>query len=170
MRKFMRTAGVCCAGVILASTAAASEIYKCVSSDGLTYYTESAPKDRDCERLKLKPLETVDSAAPDRSYRSALDVAKDIEASRLERERVRLERERLRLEREKAASETPRGYTQERSYYPLYPRYSGKQVRPHQFRHDKKRLPRRGWGDEYWPHGGRSGSWAPARAPGFGGR
>jgi hypothetical protein len=170
MRELMLAAGVCCIGAIAPSATAAAEIYKCVSGDGLTYYTESPPEGRDCQLLTLEPLQEVPSVASDPAYQSALEVAREIEASRLERERVRLERERLRLEREQAESERPREYVQEPRYYPVYPWYSGKHPHAGHFGHERKRPPHRGWSAEPWPRGGGRAPRVPARVPGFGGR
>lgn len=167
MRGFIWAAGMCCAGVIATSAAGADRIYKCVDREGVTYYSESRPATGPCETLTVTPVERDVPGPADPAYQSALDVAGDIQASRLERERLRLERERLRLEQAQAASARNREYSEDRSYYyPAYPWYSSRHPRPHPFSHGKRPMPRRGWGDRPWPQGGPSG----ARVPGFGGR
>jgi hypothetical protein len=102
---------------------AASEIYKWIGTDGVTHYSESAPasESRTVETVEFPDVEPPSAAAP--GYREALDVAKDIEAGRLERERLRLERQKLRQEQAQAAARDQREAAEGPRYYPVYPYY-----------------------------------------------
>jgi len=67
------------------------EIFKWVSPDGVTHFSEARPArvSGNVESLQIVAPEPASSAPQD--YRSLLEVADSIEASRLERERLRLE-------------------------------------------------------------------------------
>ncbi len=70
------------------------EIYKWVSPDGVTHFSETRPAGvaGRIDTLKIAAPEPT-TTRPDR-YQSLLEVADSIEASRLERERLRLEQRR----------------------------------------------------------------------------
>ncbi len=108
-------------GTLSMSAVAATEVYKWVGTDGVTHYSETAPRLQPGELQTLELTDVAPPTVPAAGYQSALEVARDIQAGRLERERVRLERERLRLERAQAdAREEPR-YAETNRYIPVYP-------------------------------------------------
>ena len=118
---------------MLASVAASgAEIYKWVGPDGVTHFTETAPPAELPGVQVLEVTEAGAAGAPARDYRSMLAVAKDIEASRLARERLRLEKQKLRLQARQARQQYSDGYADTRVYYPLY---SGYPRRPHMRRY-----------------------------------
>jgi hypothetical protein len=153
----------------LASAATAgAEIYKWVGPDGVTHYSEAAPG---TPSPPIETLEFADVASPPAAdYQAVLDVANDLEAGRLERERLRLERQRLREEQAQAAARDRRQYDESTRYYPVYPYYYpyGRKYpgppgygrhrppvpTPYEHRHDR-----------YAPRGG-----VQARVPGMSGR
>lgn len=153
--------GVCLGG----SAVTAGEIYKWTGADGVTHYSESAPAlpGGGVETLQLVPGGAP--AQPAAGYQSALEVARDIESGRLQRERLRLERQKLRFEQAQAAAREQREEAQDRRYYPLYPyyyRYPHKLgLRPGHYPH---RAPRQwpGMQPEPGPGGG-----AQTRVPGM---
>jgi len=102
---------------------AAAEIYKWIGPDGVTHYSEAAPGPElpVVETLELADVAYPPPAAPD--YRRVLEVAKHLEAGRLERERLRLERQRLRQQQAQAAARDQREYAERTRYYPVYPYY-----------------------------------------------
>ncbi|MCO6412298.1 MAG: DUF4124 domain-containing protein [Thiogranum sp.] len=118
----------------------ADEIYRWVTPDGVTHFSESAPEAElaSVEVFDLEVAEPVQTAP--RDYRSMLEVANSIEAGRLERERLRLEQRRLDREQRAAEISTAEDYAAPaaRIYYPLYPGHR----RPPGDRHfhDKPRL------------------------------
>jgi hypothetical protein len=112
---------------------AGAEVYKWIGPDGITHYSESAPGPQSpvVETLEFADVASPAGVPPD--YRAALEVAKDLEAGRLERERLRLERRRLWQEQAQAAAREQRQYPESTRYYPVYPyyhRYLRKQPRP----------------------------------------
>ncbi len=126
---------------LFSAGAAAGEIYKWVTPDGVTHFSETPPA------AAVASLEVVelDVAPPGQpapgGYQSVLDVARSIEASRLERERLQLEKRKLRLERESQprTPETAYGAPPVRIYYPPYRRYAPPP-------HYRDRFPKpRGW-------------------------
>ena len=113
---------VCLLGLLVArAPPALGEVYKWIGADGVTYYSESQPDlpDAVVEMLELLPQAAPEPDAP--GYRAALEVARDIEASRLQRERLRLERQKLRFEQAQATARAQREEAPVRHYYPLYP-------------------------------------------------
>ena len=121
-------------GLALASPAvAATEIYKWVTADGVTHYSESAPASG---APAVETVELVDVGPPAQTapgYDAVLEVAKEIEAGRLERERLRLERDKLRQEQALAAAREQHQDFQGTSYYPVFPyyhHYPGNHPRP----------------------------------------
>lgn len=148
-------------GTVLTSPGpVASEVYKWVARDGVTHYSESEPGP---QPAGVETLELADVAAPAAArsdYRAALEVAKDIERGRLERERLRLERRRLQQDQAQAAAREQRQAAEDTRYYPVYPyyrRYVGK--RPHRLTHPRhggpKATPRNRYArEEYGPRGG----------------
>jgi hypothetical protein len=122
--------------VLVGSTGvAAGEVYKWVDTDGVTHYSESRPRPPDgaVEAVALVPQGASTYEVPD--YRAALEVARDIEASRLERERLRLERQKQSVEQAQTAVRRQREDYEAGRYYPLSPHYFGYLRRPR------------------WPHG-----------------
>ena len=156
-------------GYALASAGpAGAEIYKWVGPDGVTHYSEAAPgtQSRPVETLEFADVAPPPGAAAD--YQAVLEVANDLEAGRLERERLRLERQKLRQEQAQAAARDRRQDADSTGYYPAYPYY---------YPHVRKPGPPGYWGhrpvpapyshrhDRYPPRGG-----VQARAPGMAGR
>jgi hypothetical protein len=167
MRSDFLTLAAALAFAMAAPTAGAAKVYKWLGSDGVTYYSETAPGSRpgEVETIELVEPDLVQAPAPD--YQSVLEVARDIEASRLERERMRLEQQKLRLEQARSMARSDREYPESRSYFPIYPYYLRKHPRPHQFRRGPRPHPYRGWNVEPRPWSGGAGH--RARVPGFGG-
>jgi len=128
------------AALLFSVTASGEQIYRWVGADGVTHFSETQP---DVDPSSVEILEVVPagrlSAAP-RDYRSVLDVAKDIESSRLERERLRLEKKKLLLQsRQLRHSEMiPQYYDDDysgvRLFYSPYYRYPPKPHRRHYHR------------------------------------
>lgn len=122
------------------AVAGADEIYKWVTADGVTHFSESAPEAAlaSVEVIELEVAEPVQTTP--RDYRSMLEVAKSIEASRLEREHLRLEKRQLERGQRSPAASTGEDYAAPaaRNYYPFYPDYR----RPPHNRHlhDKPRM------------------------------
>lgn len=154
--------GFALAGPVLAG----AEIYKWVGPDGMTHYSETAPGPQVPVVERLEPVDVAPppAAAPD--YRTALEVAKDLEAGRLERERLRLERQRLQQEQAQAAAREQRQDAESTRYYPVYPyyyHYPRKYPRPPvQLRHRPVPVPYRHPPEHYRPGGG-----IQARVPGM---
>ena len=107
------------------------QIYRWTGTDGATHFSETPP-DIDPSRVEILEVLPAGPSTPpaSRDYSSALDVAKAIEASRLERERMRLEKKRLALQnrqlRESAmmAQEYDDDYNGVRLFYAPYYRYT----------------------------------------------
>ena len=121
-------------------TASGEQIYRWVGADGATHFSETPP---DVDPASVEILEVVPGgrlSPPSRGYQSVLDVAKDIESSRLERERLRLEKKKLLLQsRQLRQSEMiPQEYDDDyrgvRLYYSPYYRYPPKPHRRHFYR------------------------------------
>ena len=111
-------------GSALASGGAAgAEIYKWVGPDGVTHYGEAAPEMQSppVETLEFADVASTPAAAAD--YQAVLEVARELEAGRLERERLRLEQQKLRREQAQAAARERRQYDESSRYYPVYPYY-----------------------------------------------
>jgi len=113
-------------GVLTFGTASAgpTEVYKWVGSDGVTHYAESSPE-ASIASLEIVDIDTTRPATTGPGYQGALDVANDIETSRLERERVRLEKQKLLLEErqirqsQQAAQQRSYANNDDLSAYPL---------------------------------------------------
>lgn len=76
--------------------AAAVDVYRWVSPDGVTHFSEVRPPayTGGVQSMMLTPAPAM-SGIPAERYRAMLEVAEEIQAGRIERERLRLERERL---------------------------------------------------------------------------
>lgn len=113
-----------CAGWALA--AAAGEIYTWVDANGVTHYSETPPPglgEGGVGRLAIPQGPSVaPSVGGDSDYRSMLEVARELEASRLAREDARLRQENARL-RQQLQEEASRldygGEPDERYAYPV---------------------------------------------------
>lgn len=106
-------------GALASATSAGAEIYKWVGPDGVTHYSEAAPG---TPSPPVETLEFADVASPPGSdYRAVLEVARELEAGRLERERLRLEQQKLRQEQAAARDRRQDGETTR--YHPIYPYY-----------------------------------------------
>jgi len=121
-------------------TASGDQIYRWAGADGATHFSETPP---DVDPASVEILEVVPggrSSPPSRDYQSVLDVAKDIESSRLERERLRLENKRLLLQSRqlRQSAMIPQEYDDDyrgvRLYYSPYYRYPPKSHRRHHYR------------------------------------
>ena len=127
---------------LLTMTAWGDQIYRWTGADGATHFSEAPP---DADPASVEILEVVPVGPPtpasSRDYRSALDVAKAIESSRLERERMRLEKKRLALQnrqlRESAmiAQEYDDDYRGVRLFYAPYYRHTRIPHRRHRIRY-----------------------------------
>jgi hypothetical protein len=118
---------------LFSAIAAAGEIYKWVTPDGVTHYSETTPEAvlASVEIIELEVPEPVTTAP--RDYRSMLEVAERIEAGRLERERLRLEKRRMESgQRTQDVATEDYDPPAARIYYPAYPGY--------RHLHDKPRL------------------------------
>ena len=111
-------------GSALASAVPAdAEIYKWVGPDGVTHYSEAAPGTQSQPVETLEFADVASTPAPAADYQAVLEVAKQLEAGRLERERLRLEQQKLRREQAQAAAPERRRYDESSRYYPVYPYY-----------------------------------------------
>ena len=109
-------------GSALASAVPAdAEIYKWVGPDGVTHYSEAAPGTQSQPVETLEFADVASTPAPAADYQAVLEVAKQLEAGRLERERLRLEQQKLR-QQQAAARDRIRNDEAAR-YYPVYPYY-----------------------------------------------
>jgi len=127
--------------MLFTATAGGDQIYRWVGADGATHYSETPP-DADPGGVEILEVlarrDWVPPISPD--YRSALAVAKDIESSRLERERLRLEKKKLRLQSRQLQQSAmiPQDYDDDyrgvRVYYSPYYRYPPKPHRRHYYR------------------------------------
>lgn len=130
------------------------KIYKWTDSHGVVHYSEHAPASGSVE-LSLQTRQTlslIPASLPD--YRATLELARALEASRLEREKHRLEKHRQIVEREKAMQRRDR-YLAPRSATVLYTPY----------RFYRKRLHKRFPGERAF-HGGKPRR-MPADTPAF---
>jgi hypothetical protein len=128
------------AAILFTATASGDQIYRWVGADGTTHFSETPP---DADPASVEILEVVPQdrvSPPSRDYRSILDVAKDIESSRLERERLRLEKKKLLLQNRqlRQSAMIPQAYDDDytgvRLYYSPYYRYPPKPHRRHYYR------------------------------------
>lgn len=126
--------------LLFTATAGGEQIYRWTGADGATHFSETPP---DVDPAGVEILEVVPggrSLPPSRDYQSVLDVAKDIESSRLERERLRLENKRLLLQSRqlRQSAMIPQEYDDDyrgvRLYYSPYYRYPPKPHRRHHYR------------------------------------
>jgi len=145
------------AAILFAATASGEQIYRWVGADGETHFSENPP---DADPVAVEILEVVPAAQgppPSLDYRSALDVARDIESSRLERERLRLEKKRLLLQnrqlRESAmiSQEYDDDYRGVRLFYSPFYRHSPK---PHRRHHIRRPVHPRPYSSPRWGHPG----------------
>ena len=128
------------AAILFTATASGDQIYRWVGADGTTHFSETPP---DADPASVEILEVVSQgrvSPPSRNYRAVLDVAKDIESSRLERERLRLEKKKLLLQNRQlrqsamisqAYDDDYRGVS---LYYSPYYRFPLKPHRRHHYR------------------------------------
>jgi Domain of unknown function (DUF4124) len=122
------------------AVAMAGEIYKWVTPDGVTHFSESAPEAAlaSVEVIELEVAEPVQTAP--RDYRSMLEVAESIEASRLARERLRLERRQWEREQRSQDASTGEDYHAPTAWI-YFPPYRGYQRPPgDRHLHNKPRL------------------------------
>lgn len=115
------------AGFVLPTTAGALEVHKWANAQGLVHYSESPPPDA-ADMASMETFEVnSDYASPDESrdrYRAMLEVAKELEASRLANERARAEQEAREFEQWRQLMAIPPAYAGET--YPIaYPFTSG---------------------------------------------
>jgi hypothetical protein len=126
-----------CVALLLVAPVSAEQIYRWVGADGATHFSETPPAVEGAEVEVLEVIARQRVGAPTRDYRSALDVAKDIEASRLERERLRLEKKQLRLQnqqlREARTTSSDSDDDYRGVYYTPYYRYPPKPHRRHHY-------------------------------------
>ena len=130
------------AATLFTVTAWGDQIYRWTGADGATHFSETPP---DADPASVEILEVVPVGPPtapsSRDYRSALDVAKAIESSRLERERMRLEKKRLMLHNRQLqqsamiAQEYDDDYTGVRLFYAPYYRHTPIPHRRHRIRY-----------------------------------
>lgn len=127
------------AAVLFTATTSSDQIYRWVGADGATHFSETPP---DVDPASVEILEVVTAgrlSPPSRDYQSVLDVAKDIEASRLERERLRFEKKKLLLQSRqlRQSAMIPQQYDDDyrgvRLYYSPYYRYPPKRHRRHYY-------------------------------------
>ena len=124
------------AGLAVIGTVSAQDIYKWQDQKGTTHYGESPPP-MEFSRFEVLDVRLEEPARPvAESYRSALELANNLQADRLEREKLRLEREKLLQQDRQARLEAQRyndtyqsryyngGYYPYRSY--SRPPHSGK--------------------------------------------
>ena len=128
------------AALLFTATASGEQIYRWLGADGATHFSETPP---DVDPASVEILEVVPAgrlSPSSRDYQSVLDVAKDIEASRLERERLRLEKKKLLLQERQLQQSAmiPQEYDDDyggvRLYYSPYYRYPPKPYRRHYYR------------------------------------
>ena len=155
------------AALLFTATASGEQIYRWVGAEGETHFSE-IPPDADPAAVEILEVVAVDQVSPPprRDYRSALEVAKDIESSRLERERLRLEKKRLLLQnrRLRESAMIPQEYDDDYSgvrlfYSPFY-RHTPKPLRHHHFRRPVYPRP---YSSHRWGRPGH-GSHAPSNA------
>lgn len=160
----MRSLGVCgyllvaAIGVLPVTSSVAREIYKWVGRDGATHYSEQKPEGSEIAGFEALDVNgaapagaAAESAAGVADYRAALELARQLQADRLARERVRLERQALRLKQQAARREA-----QQTEDVPVYSYVLPYGAYPH-------RPPHRHWPKR--PPDGVTGPPRPHRAP-----
>jgi len=127
------------AAALFAVAASGDQIYRWAGADGATHFSETPP-DVDLASVEILELVTGGRLPPtSRDYQSVLDVAKDIESSRLERERLRLEKKKLLLQSKqlRQSAMIPQEYDDDyggvRLYYSPHYRYPRKPHRRHHY-------------------------------------
>lgn len=128
--------------LLFTATAGGEQIYRWVGADGATHFSETPP---DIDPAGVEILEVVPGARPlsppSADYQSVLDVAKAIESSRLERERLRLEKKKLLLQNRqlRQSAMIPQEYEDDyrgvRLYYSPYYRYPPRHPRRRHYYH-----------------------------------
>lgn len=123
--------------VFTGPAAAIEEVYKWVDTEGATHYGQTPPavQPASIEKVLLAAHNPDTITQPD--IQATLAVAKQLEISRLERERFRLEKKKVQIEQLKALQAEQTAYTESRRYYgysssAYYPPYYGRPHRPHQ--------------------------------------
>ncbi len=86
-------------------TTHAAEVYKWTGADGSTHYSQTPPVTRPASIEKLSISVHTPEAVEATGLQTTLEVAKQLEVSRLERERLRLERRKAHLEKQKLLAE-----------------------------------------------------------------
>lgn len=84
------------AGLLLPLTVGALEVHKWTDAQGVVHYSESPPDSSDIASVEMFEVQSEYEAPAESSrekYRSLLEVAKELEKSRLAREEARAERE-----------------------------------------------------------------------------
>jgi len=152
-----------CGALLVASCVGATDIFKCVGGDGQLYYSDADVDYRACEQVMLPPPPQSADAVPD--YRAALEVAREIEASRLRREQARREQQKLLIERMRVTTQAAGDDSDATGYYIGRPWYQRWYRYPHRFPRGAKSGPGGRWEAEPW----KSRRTRPsARVPGMG--
>ena len=146
--------------LVLMNPAAAIEVYKWVDVKGATHYGQTPPVTPPASIKKVtlsvhKPQTTEQSGV-----QAMLDVAKQLEISRLERERFRLEKKKIHIEKLKLLQAEQAAQNESRLSYgrPVY--YSPRYRPPHRPHKPHPYKPHR-------PHPHKPGVHAPGRPSGM---
>ncbi len=118
------------AGFLLPGQAAAVEVYKWMDEQGIVHYSGSPPPEAVTEFATLEFPNEYDAPSESENHHLAmLQVAKELEKSRLAREKIRAEQEALERQRSQRIMAIPPAY-EDGAYYPLYPYATGFFHRP----------------------------------------
>jgi len=118
--------------------AAIEEVYKWIDKEGITHYGQTPPVTQPASIEKVILAKHNPEPVEQANLQQTLDVAKQLETSRLERARFRLERKKAHTEKLKALQAQQTAYNESRRYYgysSYYPPYYG---RPHKPYHPAK--------------------------------
>ncbi len=125
--------------MLMNPAAAIEEVYKWVDTEGATHYGQTPPDILPASLEKVILAEHNPIPTEPSNIQATLDVAKQLEISRLERERFRLEKKKANTEKLKALQAQQTAYNENRRYYggysSYYPPYYG---RPHKPQHPIK--------------------------------
>ncbi len=126
----------------MAFTAIGAEVYKWIGADGTTHYSETLPVTQPVSIKKISIRVPTADPVGQPAIQETLEVAKQLETSRLKRERLRLDKkmaliERQRILAEQAAREESRVSATGPVYYlPVNRLYRPHKLHPHkQFHH-----------------------------------
>ncbi len=122
--------------VLMNPASAIEEVYKWVDTDGATHYGETPPAIHPASIQKVTLAEHNPETITPPNIQATLDVAKQLEISRLERERFRLEKKKANTEKLRALQAQQTAYNGNRRYYgggysSYYPPYYGRPHRPY---------------------------------------